>query len=126
MNYNNNITQEKINDTLINDFISRRNNDFPTMRAPNIQNGNNNITGNGTQTMNLNLASILTSIPKVNSNPSLIPALINKISSMNGLMELMQKDPNRFTFEVSNPQFLDMIIMQINNEAILIDCNFLI
>jgi hypothetical protein len=117
MNYNNNITQEKINDTLINDFISRRNNDFPTMRAPNIQNGNNNITGTGTQTMNLNLASILTSIPKVNSNPSLIPALINKISSMNGLMELMQKDPNRFTFEISNPQFLDMIIMQINNES---------
>jgi hypothetical protein len=115
MNYNNNITNDKINDSVINDFISRRNNDFPTMRQPTINNGNGN--GNIGQSMNLNLAGFLATLPKVSSNPSLLPALINKISSMNGLIELMQSDPNRFQQEISNPHFIDMIIMQINNET---------
>ena len=112
---NNNNNSNKLTDSVVTDYMARRQMEFPAIKMQN---------NNGIQMkqllpadININLAKILSTIPIISSNPSIIPALINKIMSMPQMIEKLTTDQNQFRIEISNPSFLQMLITQINNDS---------
>lgn len=63
------------------------------------------------------LMNMLLQTPVAIQRPELIPALIKEIMQMSHLVDLMNKDPIAFQQQVTNPQFLQMMVTQIQNKS---------
>jgi hypothetical protein len=99
--------------------LEQRKKDFPAMNTPNYQSPNNdNLTlpQTGSNDGNNSLLSILLRTSVALQNPSLVPSMVKEIMQMTQLVELMNRDPNSFQQQITNPSFLQMIITQINNK----------
>lgn len=101
--------------------MNQRKQDFPSMVNPtyvipgqekSMINNGNNIGNTGTPLMNIILQT-----PVAIQNPNMVPSIINEIHQMGHLMDLMNKDPGSFQRQITNPEFMGMIINQIKNKA---------
>jgi len=105
--------------------LEQRKKDFPSMNYPkgsqptNGPNGGFNgavgATVGGGSCGNLLMNTILQTNVAI-QNPSIVPHLINEIMQMQHLVDLMNSNPNEFQHQISDPNFLQMIMTQIRNK----------
>jgi len=64
-----------------------------------------------------NLLNILLQTSIAMQNPTILPNIISEINQMPHLVDLMSKDPSQFQAQVTNPNFLEMLVNQIKNKS---------
>jgi hypothetical protein len=116
MNYNQNNLEGKLSQDDINNLISRRNMEL-NGSAVTQQNVNTNININSNNA-NIAIAQVLLNNPIIKQNETLIAPITRKILEMPSLVELMNKDVERFKMQILDNNFLRMIINNIQNELV--------
>ena len=98
--------------------IAQRRNDFPNMAVPDLPNamGSNGQQVQQGQQGQPNLMTLLLQTRVAIQYPQFGPELMSEITQMPHLMELMNKNPMGFQQQVTNEQFLEMIINRIRDK----------
>ena len=110
---------QKLPESLINDVLNRRQTEFPAIsHRVESQNGKPaNAQMVLPNDLRVTLSSILSGIPAVMNNYSILPALINKILSIKPLTEKLLNNKALFEQEINNPSLLQMLFTQIYNDT---------
>lgn len=112
------ISGQKPAEQALMEALEQRRKDYPSMKTPVYQSGNNETSNvGGQETNNSTLMSIILQTPIAIQNPNLVPSILNEIMQMPHLVDLMNKNPPVFQQQMKNPEFLQMIINQVQNKS---------